>query len=211
MNGIRAILFDLGGVLLNLDFNKTTTAFSQLLGAEFTTAFYSKRKQNELFDHLEKGMITAEEFRDNIREKSGRSLTDAEIDECWSAMLLDFPKKRILFIQQLSKKIPVYLFSNTNEIHKRAFDRIFAESFKGLDFDKLFTKAFYSHEIGLRKPDVEAYERVLKEVEAKPSEVLFIDDHPDNIIGANQAGLQTILFTQNAEIEDLDIWDKMSL
>jgi putative hydrolase of the HAD superfamily len=122
----------------------------------------------------------------------------------WNAMLLDFPKERIDLLAELRKKYNLYLFSNTNAIHLAAFQKTFAETFNGASLDGEFTKAWYSHLIKLRKPDVEAYEFVISDGGLNPAETVFIDDALVNVEGARKAGLHGIHLEPGKTILDID-------
>jgi glucose-1-phosphatase len=191
---IDAIIFDLGGVILNLEYDATQRAFEELMGIDFH-ALYNQTQQTGIFDAWETGAITADEFRAFIRsQQPDLSLSDAQIDTAWNAMLKDFPPHRIDFLRQIGKQKPIYLLSNTNAIHKTAFDAIYEQTFgqPATHFDTLFQQAHYSHILGRRKPHQETFACLIELHGLKPETTLFIDDSPQHIEGAKQVGLQTI-------------------
>ncbi len=185
---IRSIIFDLGGVLLNLNFDKTAEAFTSL-GVKNFNDYFTQFHAHPLFRQLETGAVVNTGFYGALRESASINASNDEIDIAWNAMLLDFPAKRIEKLQQLSGQYRLFLFSNTNAIHHAAFHKRFTEAF-GFDFDSLFEKAWYSHLIGHRKPDIAAFQYVVKESNVMASETLFIDDTLPNIEAALKAGLQ---------------------
>lgn len=186
---IKAVIFDFGGVILDLDYPATDKALRALLG-DAGELRYTKTHQSKLFDALETGRIQADAFYRAIREAAGKDLSDAAIDEAWNAMLLDVPPERFQFLRDVAKKRRIFLFSNTNAIHKAAFDRTLERHLGKGGFDRLFEKAYYSHIFGRRKPELRAYRDLLKENNLDPASTLFIDDNLDNIKGAAAAGLR---------------------
>src|SRR6185436_4669476 len=119
MRDFKNIIFDFGGVIIDIDYHRTIEAFKQL-GIKNFEEQYSKLKQSDLFDSLEKGTITSGVFHDRIRTISGLSLTDSQIDDAWNAILIDLPEENINFLKGLKNKYRIFLLSNTNEIHEKA-------------------------------------------------------------------------------------------
>ena len=203
MQNIRNIIFDLGGIFLNIDFKRTEKAFSAL-GVEFNN-FYSQHHASELFELLETGKISPEEFHNAFVEETGLHLSYEQLKYAWTALLLDFPVERIKWLQEIGKRYKTFLFSNTNKIHHDVFAEMFREKTGFEDFNKLFVKAYYSHEMGLRKPYPESYLYILNEQQLKPQETLFIDDTLKNIEGAEQVGLQTLHLVPPKTVLDLTL------
>ena len=202
MKNIKNIIFDLGGVLLNIDYNLTRRAFESYGIAQFDD-MYSQSKADELFQRLEKGSISVDNFYTELNKCTGLQLTPKEIKEAWNAILLDFREESLRFLEALKPKYQLYLLSNTNFIHMSAFNDIYHSKERKGNFDDYFTKAYYSCEIGFRKPDADCYAWVLSDIGAKAAETLFIDDSIQNIEAAKQAGMQTIHLTAGKNIEDL--------
>jgi len=202
LNGIKNIIFDLGNVLLNLDFDASIKAF-QKLGLNNNVIDRQQAYADPVFYNLEIGKITPEEFRSGIREiLRNPNAKDQEIDDAWYAMILDIPAKRVQVVQDLKKNYNVYLFSNTNKIH---IDRLLPAFKKehGFDFPTLFKTAFYSHEIHERKPDLSSYKKVIALSGINAGESIFIDDLEKNIIGAEKAGLRTFWLKDGKEMAEL--------
>lgn len=198
----KNIIFDLGGVLLNLDIPKTTQAFEQLGAPEFKSLFGLGRAESFLKAY-EVGYINDDEFITDLQQLTGGKGRD-QVVHAWNAMLLDFPKERIELLAELRKKYDLYLFSNTNAIHLSAFVKTFSDTFNGASLDGEFSKAWYSHLIKLRKPDVEAFEFIIKDGGLNPAESVFIDDALVNVEGARKAGLNGIHLEPGKTILDLD-------
>ncbi|MCX6129696.1 MAG: HAD family phosphatase [Proteobacteria bacterium] len=188
MQNIDAIIFDLGGVLLNIDYRATELAMQQLLGLKAHDT-YQSHKQSRLFDELETGRLGIDEFYHKLREVSGRELKPSAIDQAWNAMLGELPLQRMQWIKKLGKQKRLFLLSNTNLIHKKAFDEIAHRTLQGSSFDQYFERAYYSHELGLRKPDLAVFQHVLEHNQLQPDRTLFIDDVLVNVEGARRAGL----------------------
>lgn len=187
----KNIIFDFGGVFLNLDFSLTEKAFRNLGVPQFN-AMFTQHHSNDLFINLETGKISPQEFYDAFRKETQTNLTNEQIRDAWNALLLDFPQERVTWLEAIGKKYNVYLFSNTNQIHYDKFMADFRTNNNGRDFNSFFIKAYYSHELGLRKPDPESFEAIIKAEKLNPAETVFIDDTYKNIAGAQKTGLQTI-------------------
>jgi putative hydrolase of the HAD superfamily len=189
MQECNAVIFDLGGVLLDINYQATEKALRGLLGPR-SDQYYQQTKQSPLFDELETGRIEPQHFYQGICELAGTVLTNEAIAEAWNAMLGRMPRARMDFVKKVAARRRIFLLSNTNAIHKAAFDKIIAEDLEGQDFDACFEAAYYSHQIGLRKPHPEIYRYVTDRHGLDPARTLFIDDNRDNVEGAKQAGLQ---------------------
>lgn len=201
---MKNIIFDLGGVLINIDYNLTIDAFKNL-GVNNFDQLYSQARQSHLFDKFEMGKIAACDFRHELKRLLPAGITDLEINRAWCAMLLDFPPQRIALMEKLKKKYRLFLLSNTNEIHHAQFSVILKKTNLLEKWENIFEKEYYSHQIGLRKPDVEIFDFVLKEKNLIPSETLFIDDSEQNIAGAQKTGMLTRLIRIGEDISDLGL------
>jgi len=191
MQNIKNIIFDLGGVILNIDFKQTELAFAKLGVGNFNQ-YYTLQSLSPLFEKLEAGLITPEIFYNEFRTVAKASLTNEEIRDAWNALLINFPSEWINRLEEIRKKYKIYLLSNTNKIHYDAFIKMFDEQIGKGDFNKYFIKPYYSHEINLRKPSKECFEFVLRSENLNPKETLFIDDSEANVEAAKMVGLNTI-------------------
>lgn len=188
-NDIDTILLDLGGVLIDVDYHASARAFKALGFQDFDT-LYSKAQQAHLFDGFETGETTPWEFRERIRQLFRPDITDEQIDTCWNAMLGSIPDERIELVKRLKERYRVLLLSNTNAIHVLAFSAIVRHENGIADIKTLFHGAYYSCEVGLRKPNAEVYHHVLREQGSLPERTLFIDDSLHHVVGARVAGLR---------------------
>src|SRR5664279_1500227 len=198
----EAIIFDLGGVILNIDYHLTRAAFEDI-GVENFHEMYSQADANDLFRSLETGKISEDCFYTEMNTRTGIDLSTEKIQYAWNAMLLTFREKSLQFLKGLKPKYKLFLLSNTNHIHLKEFRKIYFESERAQPFEGLFDKVYYSCEIGLRKPDAESYESVLTENKLAPGRTLFIDDSAQNVEAAKILGMQTILLPPDKNIEDL--------
>jgi HAD superfamily hydrolase (TIGR01509 family) len=185
--GVNTIIFDLGGVLLNIDYHLTINAFKELGFSDFDNTF-SQFKQSNISDLYETGKVSSLDFYEAIIKN--KEISFKEFTLAWNALLLDFPQKRFELLTKLGENFNLYLCSNTNELHYNAFQKIVNQYEE--DFDSLFIKAYYSHQIALRKPNSSIFEFILGENKLVASEVLFIDDSIQHIETAKSLGLKTM-------------------
>jgi glucose-1-phosphatase len=200
---IDTLILDLGGVLIDVDYAVSARAF-RALGHPDLEGLYTKAIQTDLFDRFETGELSPAGFRDAVRELLCHSLSDADIDNSWNAMLGSIPQERIALVHQLKERYPVLLLSNTNAIHVPAFEAIVARENGITDFKGLFHGAYYSCELGMRKPNTDIFHHVVALHKAEAARTLFIDDSPQHVEGARRAGLL-------AEHLDLDKEDVVGL
>ena len=189
-NKIKNIIFDLGGVIINLSVESTLKKIAELSGFPGDKVLEIYHSSPEFLAY-EKGEITNDQFRESLRSLFGVKSDDPQIDLCWNAMLGDIPAERIELLKELKKKYRTFLLSNTNAIHLDCFTNIVKKAHGLESLDPLFHKAYYSHLMGMRKPDAEIYEYVLKENGLKAEETIFLDDNLANLKGAASVGIQT--------------------
>jgi HAD superfamily hydrolase (TIGR01509 family) len=203
MEGIKNIIFDLGGVIINLDNKKTEDAFVTL-GAKNFSKFFGHGFAASFFKEYELGKISDQEFIENLRQLGNLKAEDEKIIKAWNALLLDFPEQRVELLKELGKTYRIFLFSNTNAMHMKTVRRIFQDTFGGVVLDSLFEKAYYSHTLGLRKPDTGSFRYILEQNKLKGEETLFVDDALINVEGANAAGLKGFYLVPGKTILDID-------
>ncbi|RFM30002.1 HAD family hydrolase [Deminuibacter soli] len=205
MQTIKNIIFDLGGIFLNLDYPATEKAFIEMGVTNFQELF-AQSHANDLFEQLETGKIQPEAFYQSFRETTGLQVSDEQIRDAWNAMLLDFPADRLQWLDAIRNKYNVYLYSNTNKIHYDFFSDVFRKAAgSNQSFDDYFIKAHYSHELGLRKPYPASFTALLQLHGLEADETVFIDDTLKNIEGAKAAGLQTIHLVHPETVLNLDL------
>jgi putative hydrolase of the HAD superfamily len=197
---IKNIIFDLGGVVLNLDQEKTLRAFKRL-GANLEEL----NLESSIFLDLETGKIEADYFLQTIFTMLKGEANKEQITQAWNSMLLELPPHGVEIIRQLKSKYRLFLLSNTNSIHINA---VYEEHGKSI-FVELFETVYLSHEIGIRKPDVACYEYVLSHAQLKGAETVFIDDNKSNLKGAEAAGMKTIWAKEPIDLWFIDVLQKM--
>ena len=184
-----AIIFALGGVIINIDYQATIRAFQELNIPQFEQ-LYTQAQQNHVFDQLETGQLSNDDFRNYIRREAQMELTDRQIDKAWNAMLLDLPEARIETLTNVAREKPIYLLSNTNAIHIDWFTEYMNEKSIGFTaFNDLFVNTHYSSILGDRKPNASCFEKVIKINQLDPARTLFIDDSAQHVEGAQKVGL----------------------
>jgi FMN phosphatase YigB (HAD superfamily) len=205
MKKIKNIIFDLGGVILNIDNKLTEEAFVKLGVKNFHEIFGHGHAASFVLDY-EIGKISDEQFIKELKKISGLSVSDEQILDAWNIMLLDFPPERIQLLKDLAKHFRLFLFSNTNALHVVELKQRHRDAFNNTELDDYFEKAYYSQIMGMRKPDVESFLQIIKENELDPEETLFVDDALINIAGANNAGLKGYFLEPGKTILDIDFF-----
>jgi len=194
----KAIILDLGGVLYDISYSRTSQAF-QALGWHDFDAWYSQAAQTGWFDDLETGKISPEAFIQRVQQKLGTQVPVTDILNAWNAILLNLPLHRIEWLEALASQKPLFLLSNTNEIH---LTQILRDNLDGRWQRMLdcFQKAYFSCRVGLRKPDPDIFRLVLDEQGLSPRECLFVDDSAQHIHSAQSIGIQTLWLQHPADI-----------
>jgi len=200
LTGIKNIIFDYGGVIINTNTRLTINAFKEL-GFFKVEDYICQSNNSDLLVKMEKGQMSDNVFRDGIRKVSNLKLTDEQIDFAWNAILLDMSADKIKLLEKLRKKYKIFLLSNTNVIHYKKFLKDLQQKFGYLNFNKLFEKAWFSFQLGMVKPDAEIYNYVLTDASLLPKETLFIDDSAINIKGAKKTGIKTYLLNNEDILE----------
>ena len=200
MKNIKAIIFDLGGVILNINYQNTIDSFKKL-GITNTESFYSKEMQSQIFNLFETGKITDKKFLSELK-KLTKNATIREIKNAWDSMLLNLPESRLDTLSLLKNKYRLFLLSNTNAIHVNSIRNKLGD-IKWESFCNLFEEIYLSHEIGERKPDIEAFQFILRKQNLSSSEVLFIDDSLQHIKGAKRLGIHAYHLRDGEDITTL--------
>ena len=187
------LLFDYGGVLIDIDYAATPAAMRRLSRAASPIEF-SQASQAALFDQFETGQLTPTEFRQGLRRAYDLDGTDAELDAAWHAMLLAVPADRLALVAELRRQgHQTALLSNTNALHIAEIDRRLAAQYgfrHGIA--DVLDRVFYSQQVGLRKPGEEIFRHVLREMNWQPEDVLFIEDSPQHVATARRLGLRVL-------------------
>ncbi len=183
----KAIIFDLGGVIVNLDQERTIRSFKRL-----DVDLDEINEKLPIFKEYEVGKVDTDTFIHTIKTELKGKASDAEIVKAWNNMILDVPSERITILKQLRKDYKLYLLSNTNELHIEEFKKIFEKDHPTENWENLFDKIYYSHQIGLRKPNKEAWQLILDEQQLQAEETIFIDDTRMHFKAAELLGIKSI-------------------
>ncbi len=198
----KTIIFDFGGVVIDIDPQLTINEFKKL-GMSDSDTFLKPGFINNVIRKFERGILTPEVFRDKVRAEAGINFTDQQIDDAWNALLFDIPAERIEVIEEVKKNYKILLLSNSNEIHYDLYVRDLQLRFGYREFDELFDKAYFSFDLHLSKPDIEIYEFIMYQHKLNPAETLFIDDNIDNIKTAKSLGWKTFHLESPNRIRDI--------
>lgn len=190
---IKNIIFDLGGVILNIDFNKTIEAFRKL-GISEIEEIYTGYRQSNFFDSYDKGKISDREFIETLKKHLRCPVGDVQVLKAWNAMILDFPADRIELLKRLKKKYRLFLLSNTNSLHFPFYNKQLLDVYGIKDLSMLFEVTYYSFRFGMRKPDLEFFNLLMTENKLNPYETLFVDDVLLNLEAAEKLGIKTMLY-----------------
>ncbi len=198
---IKNIIFDFGGVIFNIDYQKPIAEFKKL-GFENFDLFYDKSAQVNLFDQLEMGLIDQSFFVNELKKTApDLDVSSQEIIDAWNSILLDIPQPRVNLIHQLHKQYSTFLLSNTNEIHVKKFLDIVDKTMTNDYFMSAFDNVYFSNDLGMRKPNSNIFEKVLTIHQLNPNETLFIDDSIQHVEGAAKTGIYS--YHLNTENEDI--------
>lgn len=187
---------------MNIDYQRSIDAF-EALGIPFADELYTQAAQSSLFEDLELGIITEAEFFDGMRKLAGKPFSDEEIRTAWNAILLDLPAENIEALKKLKSKYSLFLLSNTNQIHAKAYTESMIKTYGSYVFDDLFEKIYFSHILHLRKPDPEIFEYVLKDSNLNREETVFVDDSLQHVQSAEKIGIKSVLF-QNMKLGEME-------
>lgn len=202
MSEIKNIIFDLGGVIINLDTAKTISEFNKLSKLPFE-AIYTQLQQSTVFDLFDKGLISESDFFEELKKATQSTASKSELKQAWNAMLLDFPGHRLDLLKKIKSRYRLFLLSNTNETHVTEFEKTLLETHRYENLEPFFEKVYYSCRMQMRKPDVEIFDFVLTENGLNASETLFIDDSPQHVLGALKTGISAHLLPKEKEVEEL--------
>ena len=202
LRGIKNIIFDLGEVIVDLDILATERAFNALMSSK-SNFIFSYGSQAAIFDLLETGKVSQQQFRDELRKYSDSDISDAQIDDAWNAMLIRIPERKIQLVQNLRLNYKTLVLSNTNKIHIDFVNAKLLPMHQLDDLNEIFDFVYYSHEIGERKPNSTAFTYVLEKHQLEPQATLFIDDKLENIETAAKLGIQTWHLINREDLYDL--------
>ena len=195
---IRAIVFDLGGVLIDLSFENCVRAFVDNLGFDRIYELLDLSHQKGIYGDMEAGLVTADEFRAEVLRGSRPGAVPADVDRCMAALLTGMDPKKVQLLERLAEKYALYGLTNNNEISVERMHQIYEEN--GLDWQRVFRKEFISCRMKLMKPSREIFDAAAAEIGFPPEEILFVDDSQKNVDGARAAGWQAALYVQGTDL-----------
>jgi putative hydrolase of the HAD superfamily len=190
---IDALLFDLGGVLLEIDFARVTRSWAELAGVD-AQAIAGRFTLGEAYERYERGEIEAPDYYAALRRELGIELTDAQLEEGWNRVFVDSIAPTVALLEPLALRLPLHVFSNTNRTHHRHWAQHYARALAPIG------RRFLSFEMGARKPEREAFERVARELGMPLGRILFFDDTPANVVGAQAVGMPVVRVRSPADV-----------
>jgi len=199
---IRNIIFDFGGVILDIDPQQTINTLKNQ-GVKNVEVFSTPEFQEQVMNKFERGILTPELFREKVRFFLDSKMSDQHIDDAWNALLLDIPKERIAVLEQVKQNYNTFLLSNSNEIHYDVYVRDLQLRFGYREFDQLFHKAYFSFDLHLSKPNPEIFEFVMNQHKMVAEETLFIDDTLEHIEAALRLGIHCYQLVKPERVRDL--------
>ncbi len=187
----ETVIFDLGQVIVDLD-GKAVISKLQQVSSRHDVDYKELIVSSPLLQQYETGKIDGPSFRDGLMELLNIELTYEEFDNIWNAMLAEIPLARLELMERLGADFQTMILSNTNAIHERRFDRMVGEKAQGRKMKDFVRHAYYSHDIGFRKPDRKIYEFIIDRHDLDPERTLFLDDRLDNVESAREVGIDAV-------------------
>lgn len=198
-NMIKAIVFDLGGVLVDLDINACVSAFLERIGFEKITEILDPFHQKGIYGEMEAGNITPDEFRAYVVANSRPGTRPEEVDQCMAALLVSMNPEKTVLLNSLAERYPLYILSNNNPISMKRSHECFEEA--GLDWRNVFKEEFVSCWMKMLKPGSEIFNEVVRRIGVAPEEILFIDDSVNNVKGACAVGIKGVYYRQGDDLK----------
>lgn len=195
---IKVLIFDMGGVLIDLDFNGCLENFRTTLGYENIVNLLDCSAQRGIYGLMEEGVLSEEEFKHEIINGAKPGVTSEDVDWAVGTLLVGMDSYKVPLLKKLRQKYPLYMLSNNNPISMKRSRKIFLEA--GIVEEEFFQKEFLSYQMKMLKPSAEIYNEVIRQIGCKPEEALFIDDSQKNIDGAKACGLSTLLYNQGDDL-----------
>jgi len=197
----KAIVFDLGGVLIDLDPERCVRAFIDILGFTRITELLDPCHQKGIYGDMEAGLISADEFRARILAESRPGCVPEDVDRAMGALLVGMSSYKVQLLKDLAARYPLYALSNNNDISMARFHQIFEEM--GLDWRNVFREEFVSCKLKMLKPGPEIFREVIRRIGFQPEEILFIDDSMRNVDGARAVGMDAAYYRQGDDLRQL--------
>lgn len=187
MKEFKNLIFDLGDVIIDIDFQIIIHEFEKLAAVDFVEII-SYFKQHKIFELFETGKISAGQFRNELKKFLKEGVTDEEINHAWNSIMTAFPEQKFVLLKELKSRYKTFALSNTNEIHVVTINQAVKKQFGEMDLRSFFHQTYYSNEVGFRKPEKEIYELVVMKEKLQPDETFFVDDLAENVEAAKKLG-----------------------
>lgn len=191
----QALLYDFGGVLVEIDFDRVFARWAQLAGVAFEHV-KSRFSHGDAYQRHERGEIGREAYYASLRRDLGIALDDAQLDDGWMRVFGNEIEPTVALVRRLAPRIPQYLFSNTNQEHHAVWGPRYHDSLQPL------REHFVSYRLGHRKPEPEAFRRVSERIGVPLEGILFFDDTAHNVEGARALGMQAVLVRSADDVRD---------
>lgn len=198
---IKAIVFDIGGVLIGLDMERCIRTFREVLGFERITELLDPYHQKGIYGEMEAGLLSADGFRTQVLAESRPGCKPEDVDRCMFSLLTGMEEDTVATVKRLAQRYPLYLLSNNNPIAMKFILEMFRDN--GLAPEVTFKEQFISSEMKLLKPSREIYEESIRRTGLPAGEILFIDDNDTNVQAAIQAGMQARQYVPGTRLSDL--------
>lgn len=197
----KALIFDMGGVLVDLDIEDCKRAFKEDLGFYRIDEIIDPCHQKGIYGDLEEGVISPEEFRKAVLAESRTGACPDDVDKAMWHILTGIEPYKVEMLKRLAQSYDLYMLSNNNAICLPRSRRIFAEA--GIPLEDMFRKCYFSFEMRALKPSEAFYKAVMEDIGTEPENMLFVDDSQKNVDGAVAAGLPAVYYEPGTDLEML--------
>lgn len=198
---IKAVIFDMGGVLVDLDIEDCKKTFKELLGYNDIDTIIDACHQKGIYGDLEEGKLSADEFRSIVLAGSRPGASPEQVDEAMSHILVGIAPYKSAMLKRLSEKYELYMLSNNNPICLPYSRKMFEEA--GVPLENIFRKCFFSFEMKALKPSETFYKEVINQIGLPAEQMVFIDDSMKNVEGSVAAGLPAVYYEPGTDLEAL--------
>jgi putative hydrolase of the HAD superfamily len=192
-DAVAALLFDLGGVMIDIDFERMFDAWAPL-SALSPEQLRQRFCVDTAYQRHERGELSSSAYFAHVRRLLELSADDLQISAGWNAIFAGVVQDVLQLVQQAGTVRPCFCFTNTNPVHRGAWSRAYP------DVVAAFDQIFVSSDLGMRKPDVTAYRTVAGRIGVPPSAILFFDDLAENVAGARAAGMRAVQVRSPADV-----------
>ena len=197
---IKGILFDLGGVLINLTREESLKAFHTQMDCYIIDALMNCSRQEGIYGAMEEGKVTADEFRSEVLRHSRPGCTASDVDRCLGIFTASIDEDKVLLLRRLSRKFPLYILSNNNPISMHKIYSVFTGA--GIKVEEMFKDEYVSYRMNLLKPDPAIYLEAARRTGFAPEELLFVDDNLVNVEAARAVGMHAAYYEIGSSLED---------